>query len=503
MNRIKSSKQCKQLLDRALHTLSNPYSNQDANKFAFEEILLRNIQFVRQYHPHDYAWIRHEAEIPPPNPEGKQKDIDKFIEDLEAGSYKNKPYGYYDILGGIPRTAKASDIKQAYFRLAKRYHPDAYPEKDMDTPEAIRKAKIARFRFDEITEAYQTLMDPNQRSYYDQHGFAADALRKQGLPSIFDYTPKYGIYDQRVYADNETTELEDWFAAQGHSCRDQHVTIRQRIKNAYIELRWGFVYHNFPWKLKEFFLTIVGLCIGSAIAGMAYGRYIYNKTKNLPDGHPHKPRKINNLWEDDDIRDILKFYGVRKTKPSELRRAGRYDAPLTGKEEEKRKQNWLDGKLFSERQYESWREHSGFNKKKHRSWLKEEHERKISLTNEKRVYWEAKIAGVVSEIEKFKLDEHIIKKAEANKSEDLMSKEELEVLKVNHAATNMVQLNSRLNSAKKELDDVMESLEALNDPNIKRIEDQYLLPPSPGSKDFKIVVGEANLSILDVEPLSK
>ena len=38
--------------------------------------------------------------------------------------------------------------------------------------------------------------------------------------------------------------------AQGHSVRDQNITIRQRIKNAYIELRWGFVYHNFPWKLK-------------------------------------------------------------------------------------------------------------------------------------------------------------------------------------------------------------------------------------------------------------
>ena len=62
----------------------------------------------------------------------------------------------------------------------------------------------------------------------------------------------------------------------------------------------------------------------------------------------------------------FQFYGVRKTKPSELRRAGRYDAPLTGKEEEKRKQNWLDGKLFSQRQYESWRENSGFNKKRHR-----------------------------------------------------------------------------------------------------------------------------------------
>ena len=48
---------------------------------------------------------------------------------------------------------------------------------DIDDPDSERKNRIARFRFDEITEAYQTLMDPNQRSFYDQHGFAADALR--------------------------------------------------------------------------------------------------------------------------------------------------------------------------------------------------------------------------------------------------------------------------------------------------------------------------------------
>ena len=119
--------------------------------------------------------------------------------------------------------------------------------------------------------------------------------------------------------------------------------------------------------------------------------------------------------------------------------------------------------------------------------MKEEHERKISLTNEKRVYWETRIAAVVADIEKFKLDEHIIEKAETNKSENMLSKEELAELKVNHASTNMVQLNSKLNSAKKELDEVLESLEALNDPNIKKIQDQFLLPPSAGVKDFKVI----------------
>ena len=57
------------------------------------------------------------------------EETDSFMENLEAASLRNKPYGYYEILGGLPRTSKMSDIKHAYFRLAKRYHPDAYPDK--------------------------------------------------------------------------------------------------------------------------------------------------------------------------------------------------------------------------------------------------------------------------------------------------------------------------------------------------------------------------------------
>ena len=64
-----------------------------------------------------------------PDKKFTDEDTDKFLEDLEAASLKNVPFGYYEILGGIPRTSKMSDIKHAYFRLAKRYHPDAYPDK--------------------------------------------------------------------------------------------------------------------------------------------------------------------------------------------------------------------------------------------------------------------------------------------------------------------------------------------------------------------------------------
>ena len=37
-------------------------------------------------------------------------------------------------------------------------------------------------------------------------------FRKQALPTIFDYRPKYGIYEEQILTDNETTGLEDWFA---------------------------------------------------------------------------------------------------------------------------------------------------------------------------------------------------------------------------------------------------------------------------------------------------
>jgi len=434
------------------------------------------------------------------------EDTDRFMSRLEEASLRNRPYGYYEILGGIPRTSKLADIKHAYFRLAKRYHPDAYSDKDEDTPLSRRNARVARFKFDEITEAYQTLMDINQRHFYDQHGFAADALRKQGLPTIFDYVPKYGIYEEQILSDNETTGLEDWFAAQGHSVRDPNITIRQRLKNAYIELKWGLAYHNFPWKIKEFCLYFLGVCIFSGCLGWLYGIYIRRRVALLPDDHPHKPIQTNNKWENDDIRDILKFYGIRKKNRSELSRAGNYHMPKTGAEEERRKQNMLDGKLFTERQYQSWKENSSkrYNMSRHITWLKEEKERKIQLTIEKRQYWESRIGSVVAEIEKFKLDEHILKQAEESlagksKTELILSYDEVEQLRKNHNTTNMVALNSKLEAAKSELDQILSELELLEAPIINRIEDQYILPPTPGAKDFKVSVGEANLSVFDLE----
>ena len=67
---------------------------------------------------------------------------------------------YYSILG-VERSASDDDIKSAYRKLAKKYHPDL----NKDNPQAAEK-------FKEINEAYEVLGDKQKRSNYDQFGSA-------------------------------------------------------------------------------------------------------------------------------------------------------------------------------------------------------------------------------------------------------------------------------------------------------------------------------------------
>ena len=70
---------------------------------------------------------------------------------------------YYEVLG-IERSADEQQLKSAFRKLAKKYHPDANPG-DED----------AERRFKELNEAYEALKDPQRRAAYDQFGHAAFA----------------------------------------------------------------------------------------------------------------------------------------------------------------------------------------------------------------------------------------------------------------------------------------------------------------------------------------
>src|SRR5207249_8128804 len=65
---------------------------------------------------------------------------------------------YYESLG-VPRSAKEEEIKKAYRKLARKYHPDLNPHK-----------KQAEEKFKKVQEAYEVLSDADKRKKYDQLG---------------------------------------------------------------------------------------------------------------------------------------------------------------------------------------------------------------------------------------------------------------------------------------------------------------------------------------------
>jgi curved DNA-binding protein len=65
---------------------------------------------------------------------------------------------YYKVLE-LDRSASQADIKKAYRKLARKYHPDLNPND-----------KSAQARFQQINEAHEVLSDPEKRKKYDQYG---------------------------------------------------------------------------------------------------------------------------------------------------------------------------------------------------------------------------------------------------------------------------------------------------------------------------------------------
>lgn len=71
---------------------------------------------------------------------------------------------YYEVLG-VDKNASAADIKKAYKKMARKYHPDL----NRDDP------KTAEEKFKEVNEAYDVLKDPQKKAQYDQFGHDAFA----------------------------------------------------------------------------------------------------------------------------------------------------------------------------------------------------------------------------------------------------------------------------------------------------------------------------------------
>ncbi len=81
---------------------------------------------------------------------------------------------YYKILG-VKRTASQEEIKQAFRRLARKYHPD------------VNKSPDAERKFKEINEAHEVLSDTEKRKKYDTLGAQWKQYQQSGAPGGFDW----------------------------------------------------------------------------------------------------------------------------------------------------------------------------------------------------------------------------------------------------------------------------------------------------------------------------
>jgi curved DNA-binding protein len=104
---------------------------------------------------------------------------------------------YYKTLG-VERTATADEIKKAYRKLARTYHPD------------VSKEAGAEARFKEISEAYEVLQDPQKRAAYDQLGTRWQAGQEFTPPpdwgAGFEFTPGR-------FSTAEAAEFSDFFSS--------------------------------------------------------------------------------------------------------------------------------------------------------------------------------------------------------------------------------------------------------------------------------------------------
>ncbi|MBU6423194.1 MAG: DnaJ domain-containing protein [Chloroflexota bacterium] len=112
---------------------------------------------------------------------------------------------YYKILG-VAKSAKPEEIKKAYRRLARQYHPD------------LNKGTDAERRFKEINEAQEVLLDPEKRARYDQLGPDWERYARSGAPGgasgggsqwIFTGTPGAGGQDFSQFSDFFRTVFGD------------------------------------------------------------------------------------------------------------------------------------------------------------------------------------------------------------------------------------------------------------------------------------------------------
>jgi len=129
----------------------------------------------------------------------EKEEVPESIREIEYMFEEHERLGYYGVLG-VKRDASLSEIKRAYYRTAKKFHPDRYLMFESDD----LRMKLNRI-FSYINQAYDVLSDPEKRRRYDNETFTRPR-RASGhdSPAMRRYRMAIRYFNERNYPMAET-----------------------------------------------------------------------------------------------------------------------------------------------------------------------------------------------------------------------------------------------------------------------------------------------------------
>jgi hypothetical protein len=181
----------------------------------------------------------------------------------------------YTVLG-VKRTATSSEIKSAYRRLARKYHPD------------VNADPTAQSKFAQINEAYHTLIDPECRKTYDRTGSVSSAAYARRADSAASKAARRAYYQQR--ADRIVNE---WLQREREETRARgkavYTTVTLFVSTFFVAIapEWfalssktSLFWHVF-WRVTLIVLFVIGV------------RHLYASLKEHFDYYTYRPQRIS------------------------------------------------------------------------------------------------------------------------------------------------------------------------------------------------------------------
>ncbi len=174
---------------------------------------------------------------------------------------------YYDILQ-VSKTASDDEIKQAFRKLAMKYHPDKNPND-----------KLAEEKFKKVNEAYSVLSDSQKRRAYDFGGFSADSQysysRQGSNGQAYGNSGQYGPFQEDEFWEDIFTAYRNAYQNSNQYKKDEHKLSRgdgiRLILRGILSVVIGFIF------IRVLVIGIIGLFFAFML--------ISNGIKNIKRGY--------------------------------------------------------------------------------------------------------------------------------------------------------------------------------------------------------------------------